>query len=474
MLRAALGLLFFATVLGRTSELWANGRFPRAQRLLEDPRDPQHLLLAATYGLLVTRDGGKNWHHVCEGAFAKQASYEGDPLLELSASGAVFAGVDVSLNRSADGACGWSVVLGGTQSEYIPDFTLARDANGQRREIVALHATLAGGRLVTRLQRSRDDAVTFLADAEELALSPALSVDVAPSDANFVYVTGLANGVPTLLVSEDAGSSFRARTIPSPSSSDAPYIAAVHPHAPRTLFVRTDGRMLVDDRVAANDALLLSHDAGVTWSLVHRASANLLGFALSPDGASLLFGYGATGDAVVAVDASVFGAYHTDFSGSAARRVLAGNVTCLTWTARGVYVCSSQQQLGYALGFAPAPAGLDDFLEPVPLLDLSAVRGPICCGGAETALCSASWPSICVSLGACERDPAPTCQSVVEPEQSDVVARGATCAFAWCATPDVRAEALLGVAASMLLTHVRRRRSARNRVNAVAPRSTSG
>ena len=48
----------------------ANGRFPRAQRLIEHPDDPAKLVLTGTYGMFVTRDRGITWHHVCESSFA--------------------------------------------------------------------------------------------------------------------------------------------------------------------------------------------------------------------------------------------------------------------------------------------------------------------------------------------------------------------------------------------------------------------
>ena len=48
----------------------ANGRFPRAQRLLEVHDDPNVLVLSATYGVLITADRGATWRHLCELGFA--------------------------------------------------------------------------------------------------------------------------------------------------------------------------------------------------------------------------------------------------------------------------------------------------------------------------------------------------------------------------------------------------------------------
>jgi hypothetical protein len=53
---SCLTLLAAATLA--SGEASANGRFPRAERLLQDPFDASHLILGATFGLLVTRDTG--------------------------------------------------------------------------------------------------------------------------------------------------------------------------------------------------------------------------------------------------------------------------------------------------------------------------------------------------------------------------------------------------------------------------------
>src|SRR5882672_5915377 len=46
----------------------ANGRFPRAQRLVQSSETSDVLALYGTYGLIVTHDGGMTWRHVCEAA----------------------------------------------------------------------------------------------------------------------------------------------------------------------------------------------------------------------------------------------------------------------------------------------------------------------------------------------------------------------------------------------------------------------
>ena len=78
----------------------ANGRFPRAQRLLEDPRDPGRLVLGATYGLLVTADRGASWRYVCEAAYGER-DLSVDALTALSAKARCWPGsIGVSRRRA--------------------------------------------------------------------------------------------------------------------------------------------------------------------------------------------------------------------------------------------------------------------------------------------------------------------------------------------------------------------------------------
>jgi hypothetical protein len=83
----------------------ANGRFPRAERLKE--LSPDTLLLSGTYGLLVTSNGGKDWHFVCESLlFGRSARGSWiDPLFELLADGTIVSGSPHALRVSRDLGC---------------------------------------------------------------------------------------------------------------------------------------------------------------------------------------------------------------------------------------------------------------------------------------------------------------------------------------------------------------------------------
>ena len=270
----------------------ANGRFPRAERLLEDPQDASHLLLAATYGLLVTHDRGKNWFHVCEAAFAEPGQ-QTDPVVALLPDGTLLTSIYSSLSRSTDGACDFEQRLAGDPAHAVPDFTL--DADGAT---VAVLVTAENGASTSQLQESLDGGQRFRALGQVLPDSMRLvaTVDVAPSDQNRIYVSGLGlGGVGVLLRSDDRGKTFTELPLPIDDENDeVPYIAAVDPKNADVLYVRTDVWQYdeLSGIATAADALLYSSDGGQTFTELWRTGGKLFGFALSPDGKQLLLGYG--------------------------------------------------------------------------------------------------------------------------------------------------------------------------------------
>src|SRR4051812_11369531 len=102
--RRALGVSALVLALSCAKAANANGRFPRAERLLEDPSNANHLLLAATYGLLTTQDRGKTWFHVCEAAFA-EPGVQTDPVVAMLPDGALLTSIFSNLSRSSDDGC---------------------------------------------------------------------------------------------------------------------------------------------------------------------------------------------------------------------------------------------------------------------------------------------------------------------------------------------------------------------------------
>lgn len=374
--------------------------------------------------MLVTHDRGKNWFHVCEAAFAEPGQ-QTDPVVALLPDGALLTSIYSSLSRSSDGACDFEKRLAGDPSHAVPDFTI--DGEGAT---VAVLVTTENGSSRSQLQESLDGGQRFQALGQPLPDSMRLvaTVDVAPSDPQRIYVSGLgAGGVGVLLRSDDRGQTFRALPLPIDERNDeVPYIAAVDPKNADALYVRTDVWQYdeLSGIATAADALLYSADGGEHFTELWRAGGKLFGFALSPGGQELLLGYG---DPVEGggrfTDTGALGIYRAPAGTSDFAKVYDGAVSCLTWSEQGVYACTAQAQTGHALGFAKASkVTLESELAFEPLLSLLEVKGPLECGACtSSAGCGEYWQATCTAWGRSDCDAlepanggAPSCPSDAE------------------------------------------------------------
>lgn len=403
------------------AEARGNGRFPRAERVLEVDPKGSRLLLAATYGLLTTRNSGKSWDFICEASFGK-TSLSADPLLELSSQG-IIASLTRGLTLSKDAGCQFDSVLGGDTGDVTPDVAVSRADPSQ---VVALLEHRSSGPVIeidVELVASSDGGQSF---AHVSALPDTFdfpaTLDIAPSDSKRLYVSGVTqDDHGQLLRSDDGGGTWLPpQVIPGSGYLSAPFIAAVHPTQAGLLFLRLDGQDPTSDVGLARDALVVADADGrvcggaATLCQPIAAPAKLLGFALSPDGNEVLLGFGDPKDETIRVDPDVLGLYHASlddlmtatpssaFPPPWLTRVDRGSVNCLTWTERGIYVCTSQAERGFALGFSADVASIRDS-GLTPLLSLDRVRGPLACdASSSTAHCAADWRSTCADLDACD------------------------------------------------------------------------
>ncbi|MET0794399.1 MAG: hypothetical protein ABW061_22955 [Polyangiaceae bacterium] len=440
MRRWSLSLLFVLVSTVLCASARANGRFPNAEQLREIA--PGSLVVSGTYGLLVSGNS-KDFQFVCESTlFGKtlMGSWV-DPLLEVLPDGTILSGSLNGLRLSRDHGCSfqsdWSLphdpafiapdpsASGATGT--IVDLCPADDTSQGMIALASLTSS-DGSTLEHRLYRSTDGARTWA----ELGLPiptaqvrVVLTVDVAPSDPNRIYVSGSSLGKSVLVVSEDAGATWVVHTIALDDEAGIAglYIAAVSPSDPKRVYLRVSRRSLADDGSTTwDDSLLVSDDAGSSTRQVLRQSAALLGFALSPDGSTVLAGYGDPVVAPVVVSDTAIGLYAAtsdalDFS----QKVADFSVSCLRWAAGGLYACAKESD---PLGSNPAlndfhvgvfkgsgvPEKLADF---TPLVKLKDLRGPLPLASGAPSACQAEWAegdpsspgqaSVCASLNACAK-----------------------------------------------------------------------
>jgi hypothetical protein len=413
-LATALGLVLALTASGAR----ANGRFPRGEHLFEFPSDPNHLLLAATYGLVTTNDRGKNWYYVCETAFSHVPAipgFTGDPLLALTADESILAGVTARVTRSTDAACGWTKVLE-EEGKTVDDIAVAPS---NRNIAVALVRTPIAP-VSSQIYETTDGGATWKPIGTPITnIVVGYTIDIDPKDPAHLMVTGITDydqttGLGVFLNSTNRGMTWTTTPIPKTNVNAPPYIAAVHPTDAKVVFVRTDE--WPDNDIGgynANDALFYTKDGGQTWTELLRpigpdSGGKLFAFALSPDGATALAGYGDPVDSGGRrVDPTVTGIYRSsgpDYSfGVAPKPTWVESITCLTWTARGVYACGAPGGATNFIGFASDPTNLTS-AGFTRIMDVANLKGqPPCCAGRAVTTCD--WAVDCTRFETCGNMP---------------------------------------------------------------------
>jgi len=422
----------------------ANGRFPNAQQLREI--DDDTVVVVGTYGLLQTTNGGADFSYQCEAVlFGAPVSATMDPLLEVLPDGAIVTGSRHGLTVSRDGGCrfefepslprNWAYFglepAAGAESGQVID--VCRRGGAADAPVLALVTMLdSAGRATEHRIYQADAGGAFRpvgVPIPSTMMDFAFTIDVAPSDPERFYVTGTAANDPVFIASDDGGASYRAS---SPVFEDADsvlgaYIGAVSPADPDRVYLRVARRVATTDGLyARDDSLGVTRDGGTTFIEVLRAGANLLGFALSPDGNTVLSGYGdpRTDETVSSPDA--VGIYAANADELSFGRIVADiDVSCLRYGERGLYACAVERD-----PLALDPAGPADFHLGVyrggglpnsvgdfaPLLDLRNVRGPPPERDGAPSACAEAWRStdpsapvatgVCAQFNACDADPA--------------------------------------------------------------------
>ncbi|MDB4998890.1 MAG: BNR/Asp-box repeat domain protein [Myxococcaceae bacterium] len=282
-----LALAVVATLTPRAAS--ANGRFPAANQLVVAPDDPSVMTLRTTFGVLVSSDSATTFDWICERA----VGYGGveDPSLGMTSRSTIVAGTFEGLAVSPTGGCGWTFVGGGLTKQVIVDVVVRPDAP---QTVLALTSTYlrpndaGASTYANQVFRSTDGGTTwdaFGAPIEDTLVAE--TVEVSRSDPARLYVSGVTGAGTSsrgvLLVSKDSGGTWVEKDVPLDANlrERAPYVSAVDPTNPDRVYVRTSAEK--------TSRLLVTDDAGDTFREV-RSSVPMLGFALSADGSKVFVG----------------------------------------------------------------------------------------------------------------------------------------------------------------------------------------
>jgi len=105
--------------------VFANGRFPSASQLLVDRSDARHIVVGATYGLLVTFDAGQQWSLICEAGYGNTRSE--DAALAVM-NGTILAGLQEGLSVASDGrGCAFQWAEGPLHKVTVIDETIEKN-----------------------------------------------------------------------------------------------------------------------------------------------------------------------------------------------------------------------------------------------------------------------------------------------------------------------------------------------------------
>lgn len=377
--RGALGIGVAAAsvALAASTPVLANGRYPSAGQILVDAADPRRIVIRATYGVLISSDGGERWSWICEEAIG-YSGFE-DPMLVITGDGSMLAGLSSGLSATHDHGCHWEIAQGGLAQRNVVDVSIDR---ADPTSALALSSTvLTGDEISTQVWESKDNGRTWAQAGVALPSSfLGVTLDSAPSDPRRIYVSGRWNG-PTfqgaLQRSRDRGRTWESFDIPGSDDRNLPYLGAVDPGDANIVYVRVDGD--------GSDVLLVSKDGGATWREVFRA-ASLVGFALSPDGATIAAGSDLDGLWIAPAATLEF------------TQVGRLGVRCLTWTAQGLFACADELVDGFTAGVS-----VDGGQTFSPLMTLDRLCGtpPPACGsdGSTAQTCASLWPAMARFLG---------------------------------------------------------------------------
>jgi hypothetical protein len=336
-------------------------------QLAVDPDDPTHLVLRSNFGLVVSSDGGKSWDWLCEAGLGYSNT---EPPIAIVSGGVVLVGVTGGIRVGDAQSCDFAVTqdLGGDIDDLSTELPVPGGA-------LALTTDVATNS--SQVWETLDGGKTWHALGDPLDGFIGLTLDMARGDPNRIYLSGLSDvGTPTgmLATSDDRGGTWTMSSVPGTDADHQPYIAAIHPSDEDTVYVRLTGPGVLD----------VTHDAGKTFTQVLSFDGDLEGFALSPDGASVL------------VSSPYVGMFRAPAASLAFEQFACSGVSSLSWTAAGLIGSGSDSWNGFLLGQSH-----DEGQSFGVMLSQFCIRGPLACNTTTStgAVCPDQWAAMAIQLG---------------------------------------------------------------------------
>lgn len=349
---------------------------------------PENLLVGATFGAILSRDGGRSWSWICPEAMG-YGGWRPETFL-WQQDGTLLAATGADLIRSRDAGCTWESHPFFKSQGLWPVGLASPPSRPSRLWVSTGRESSPNG-----LYRSDDGGETFTSTSLH-SNTPAASdntvytsVKVAPSDPRRLYVSGRAATGQRLYRSDDEGVTWTEIPQPFPEYSRAYSLVVlrVSDTDPDRLWARVSS--------VGWTYLLESRDGGYTFqSILHPegqfqdgVDEGLMGIEVSPDGKTL---WAATPTRLYRVN---------EGDSTSSRLSLPDGNACVERQGEVLLVCGASRVHGWALASTTDEGGTY-----TPLLDLPNVRPPgrdICPTGTPTHdVCRINWPRFAPTLKA--------------------------------------------------------------------------
>jgi hypothetical protein len=354
----------------------ANGRFPKAQMIATVPGgDGSAVVLRATFGVLLSRDGGAKFRWLCEQAMGFSSTW--DPPITVTRDARLWIALSDGL-RVTTGGCD-VIDVPALKGELVADLTT--DARGERVYLITSTPDK-----VAHVWRSKGESFE--------RLGPGVSgmrfdtIEVAPSKPARLYLTGAPDGAGPrahFFRSDDGGATL-IETKPKLETDGRLFVAAVDPNDP--------ARVLVRQLSEKGSDVLLSTDGGATFKVVLHMAGAMFGFAPGADGVTYWAGSGDPRE----------GIWRSRDRGEHWEAVAKVGVFCLHADGERLFACSNPYVPG---GFAIA-VSTDGGKTVKPLATFDDVIGPVACDAGAGAKCAAPWAETRAAIATSTNMPTPT------------------------------------------------------------------
>jgi photosystem II stability/assembly factor-like uncharacterized protein len=334
----------------------ADGAFPDSLGILVPSDQPDRILAATNFGLLVSNDRGEHFDYVCEDVIGMQASlYQIGP----TPDDRLFAVTVDGLSQSSDAACSWAIATGPLTdvADVFPDPSDALHVLAVARAPVGDAGTSAQA-----LFESKDGGKSFA--ATPLFKGPESSyitgVEITKSDPSTIYLAMYTYAPPPvhpyLVRSRDAGQTWERIDLSSSLETALLRILAVDPEDASKVFLR-----IYDN--SAFERLGIYDDASGDVKVALKTESRMSAFLRRSDAALI----------VATRDSGTF--ISTDGGESFDMLKSAPHLRGLGERDGRLYAVADDVMDGYAVGVS------DDQGESwQPLLHFKEIRGPLACG----------------------------------------------------------------------------------------------